>query len=377
MVCRGQICSQKDDILRQDTARARGEARGAHAACGIDALPELGGQRTPARACSCATEHHVTRRTPSCETAGAAHSTAPACKETSEQRSTCRQCDFCAVAAFFQDWKRRGTTRLPKAARSDARATNGDWRPGAPELPQDVAWAVSWREVRGAGWPQAAGACKHEAAPHTAHSASRREVVGGCAHGRPRPVRLRGAAPDGPPLLRAANVQRSRPPAAARRRLGAGRRAGGRLRGQAVGRGGGARQRPRHEQDRPEEALCAVSRLPTTAPPPRPSARRPPPTLAAPRRSPADDELRKLGKEIVRLAPRSVQRLSLSPELMEVFEEWNRVGGKRGSGSAKKGKARLEGLLAQCAGPGAGRGSPACMFSVLRVGDAREAEPPH
>lgn len=80
----------------------------------------------------------------------------------------------------------------------------------------------------------------------------------------------------------------------------------------------------------------------------RPRAEHSPRACALP--SPAtDDELRKLGREIVRLGPRTVDRLSLSPELMEVVEEWGRVGGKRGSGSAKKGKARLEGLLAQCA----------------------------
>lgn len=64
--------------------------------------------------------------------------------------------------------------------------------------------------------------------------------------------------------------------------------------------------------------------------------------------SPAADELRKLGREIVRLNPRSVERMSLKPELLDVAQEWSRVGGKRGSGAAKKGKARLEALFAQC-----------------------------
>lgn len=50
----------------------------------------------------------------------------------------------------------------------------------------------------------------------------------------------------------------------------------------------------------------------------------------------------------MKLTPRMVERLSLSADLLDVVEEWGRVGGKRGSGSAKKGKARLEGLLAQC-----------------------------
>ena len=59
--------------------------------------------------------------------------------------------------------------------------------------------------------------------------------------------------------------------------------------------------------------------------------------------------MRKLGQEIASLPPKTRQRLNLPADMLEVVEEWHRVG-KKGTGSGPtKGRARLEALMAQCA----------------------------
>ena len=95
----------------------------------------------------------------------------------------------------------------------------------------------------------------------------------------------------------------------------------------------------------------------------------------APRPRRAADEFRKLCQELTTLPPRTLDRLALPAELRESIDEARgsgtrfllcrcggsltrppdparpqhvRIGGKRGTGSTKKGRARVESLMAQC-----------------------------
>lgn len=83
-------------------------------------------------------------------------------------------------------------------------------------------------------------------------------------------------------------------------------------------------------------------------------------------------ELRKLGQDIVALPPKTRLKLKLPARLMEVVDEWQRVGKKGGGSGPTKGKARLEALMAQCVP--VGRKHSACIYvrcSLLSLQSSR------
>lgn len=70
----------------------------------------------------------------------------------------------------------------------------------------------------------------------------------------------------------------------------------------------------------------------------------PPSRTALKRRS---EEMRKLGRALTRLPARTLDKMQLPSDLREALAERERIDGKRGTGSGKKGRARVEALMAQ------------------------------
>lgn len=110
----------------------------------------------------------------------------------------------------------------------------------------------------------------------------------------------------------------------------------------------------------PSCAASSSGRRPAPAPPPSsldealrsPAAPPAPSRTASKRRS---DELRLLGKALAALPPRTLDALRLPASLRDALAERSRIEGRRAVGAGKKGRARVDALMAQLRASQTGR----------------------